>query len=80
MEQPGDPLDLPEEINLDFMDCPTCGAMAEIGPMQLFTEMDKQVFTWRTLCLEGHHLDNYWFASEVCENESRGFKPDVTDL
>lgn len=74
MEQPGDPLDQPEEIELDFMDCPTCGQMAEIGPMKLFTEMEKNVFTWRTLCLDGHFLDNYWFSTEACDDEPSEWK------
>lgn len=82
MEQPGDPLDRPEPIELDFMDCPQCGAMAEIGPMLLFAEEGKEVFTWRTLCLQEHFLDNYWFHTPACPDELEAFKaqqPDVTD-
>ena len=72
--------DRAEEINLDFMDCPSCGSMAEIGTMKMFTELEKTVFTWRTLCLEGHFLDNYWFTTEACDDERDEFKSDVTDL
>ena len=70
MDESRDPLDLPEEMNLDFMDCPECGEMASIGTMDI-SEMNDggggQIFMWRTHCVNRHIRDNYWFHVDGSE-------------